>query len=172
MKLLHVTDFHANRRWFRWVAEHAEGHDLIACTGDFLDNCGADSLPTQVRWITAWARTLPRPLLSCPGNQDVESTAAPVASGRWMTALPDDKAYSLSGHVERLGHTFVRAGWMEPIPELRRGDIVLAHAPPAGCFTATSKEGGADDGDLNLADALLYLTILEFANAGKWLYHL
>ena len=32
--------------------------------------------------------------------------------------------------------------------------VVLAHAPPAECFTATTKEGGADNGDLNLADAL------------------
>src|SRR5271157_3898780 len=119
MKLLHVTDFHANRRWFRWVADHAEDYDLIAFTGDFLDIFSAESLGAQIRWITAWARALPCPLLSCPGNQDVESRAAPVASGRWMTTLPGAKAYSLSGHVERLGYTFVRLGWMEPTPETR-----------------------------------------------------
>jgi len=154
MRLLHVTDFHANRRWFKWVADHAGDHDLIAYTGDFLDNFGAESLGAQIKWITAWARALSRPLLSCPGNQDVESEAAPVASGRWMTALPGAKDFSQSGHVERLGHTFVRVGWMEPTPELRRGDIVLSHAPPAGCFTATTKGSGADNGDINLADAL------------------
>jgi len=154
MKLLHVTDLHANRRWFSWVAEHAEEYDLIAYTGDFLDNFGAESLEAQVRWINAWARALPRPLLWCPGNQDVESATAPVSSGRWMAALPGAKDYSKSGHVERLGHTFVRVGWMEPTPELRRGDIILAHTGPSGCFTATTKGGGADNGDLNLADAL------------------
>jgi predicted phosphodiesterase len=99
MRLLHVTDFHANRCWFSWVADHAEDHDLILFSGDFLDNFGAESLATQVRWTTAWARVLPCAFLSCTGNQDVESAAAPVASGRWMAALPDGKAFSQSGHV-------------------------------------------------------------------------
>lgn len=39
MKLLQISDLHANRRWFQWVADHAEEYDLISCTGDFLDIC-------------------------------------------------------------------------------------------------------------------------------------
>jgi Icc-related predicted phosphoesterase len=154
MKLLHVSDLHARRSWFRWVADYAEDYDLIACTGDFLDAFGAESLGTQVRWITAWARALPCAFVCCPGNQDVECAAAPVVSGHWMTALPGAKDFSQSGHLERLGHTFVRVDWLGVIPELRRDDIVLSHAGPFGCFTAASKEGGMDNGDLNLADAL------------------
>ena len=84
MKLLHVTDLHANKRWYQWVADHADEHDLVAHTGDFLDAFGAESLGSQVRWITAWARSLRRPLLLCQGNHDTESTAAPVSSGKWM----------------------------------------------------------------------------------------
>lgn len=150
MKLLHVTDFHASKRWFQWVADHADEYDLVAHTGDFLDAFGAESLGSQVRWITAWARSLRRPLLWCPGNHDTESTAAPVSSGKWMEALPVVKP---SARVEAPGQSFVRLGWRSPIPKLLRGDIVLAHAPPAGCFTATTA-GGMDNGDLDLGDAL------------------
>lgn len=85
-KLLHVTDLHFNRRWFNWVAGHAEDNDVIAYTGDFLDIFGAEFLGTQVRRINAWARALPRPLLWCPGNHDVENADAPVSSGAgWTT---------------------------------------------------------------------------------------
>jgi Icc-related predicted phosphoesterase len=152
MKLLHVTDFHANRLWFKWVADNAEKYDLIAYTGDFLDIFGDESLGSQVSWISAWARALPRPLLWCSGNHDVETMRAPVASGRWLAALPYANAFSQSGHIERLGQAFVRVNWREATPRLRAGDIVLAHVPPSGCFTATS--GEIDNGDIDLADAL------------------
>ena len=36
MRLLHVSDFHANRHWFNWTLDHANDFDLIAYTGDFL----------------------------------------------------------------------------------------------------------------------------------------
>jgi len=153
MKLLHVTDFHGNRRWFQWVAGHAEEYDLIAFTGDFLDIFGTESLGVQARWITAWARALPRPLLWCEGNHDVESKEPPVSSGRWMTALPGAKVFSQSGHAEVLGQSFVRVDWRGAIPQLRAGDILLAHASPHGTLTATNKEGG-DNGDMDLGDAL------------------
>ena len=129
-----------------------------------VDNIfGPESMSVQVRWISAWARGLSRPLLFTGGNHDVESKEAPVSSGRWMAALPGAKDFSKSGHVERLGHTFVRIGWMmKPIPELRRDDIILAHAPPDGCFTAGSR-GAGTDGDLDLGDAL------RSAVAAPWL---
>jgi len=146
MKLLHVTDFHGNRRWFQWVAGHAEEYDLIAFTGDFLDIFGTESLGVQARWITAWARALPRPLLWCEGNHDVESKDAPVSSGRWLERLPGAKKFSASGHLELMGHSFVRINWRDPIPQLRGGDIIVSHAGPAGSFTTTSKNGGMDTG--------------------------
>jgi Icc-related predicted phosphoesterase len=68
MKLVHVSDLHANRRRFNWVLDHAEAYDLIAYTGDFPDNFGAESSATQAQWITARMRALPRPLLWCPGE--------------------------------------------------------------------------------------------------------
>jgi len=152
-KLLHVSDLHANKRWFAWLADHAEKYDVIAYTGDFLDNYGRESLGSQVRWITDWARVLPRPLLWCSGNQDVESEAAPVSCGGWMAALPKTEAFGHTNAVERPGQSFVRLDWQGSLPKVLSGDIVLAHAPPAGCFTATTK-GGMDNGDLNLGDAL------------------
>jgi Icc-related predicted phosphoesterase len=154
MRLIHCTDFHANRRWFKWVADHAEEYDLVVFSGDLLDFQGAESLATQVRWVTAWARSLPRPFLWCQGNHDTEIRDAPVCSGRWMTSLPGAKAFSQSDHAEVLGQSFVRVPWRGAIPQLRAGDVVLAHAPPAGCDTARGKGGGMDAGDMDLGDAL------------------
>ena len=154
MKLLLVADLHAHRRWFKWVTDNAEDFDAIVVAGDLLDFFAAESLATQVRWITAWARALPRQLLCCPGNHDVESAEPPVSYGRWMTALPGAKDFSASGHRELLGYAFVRVGWRQTIPALRGGDIILAHAPPAGSFPATTKVGGVDNGDIDLADAI------------------
>jgi Icc-related predicted phosphoesterase len=154
MKLLHVTDFHANRQWFDWVTEHAEEFDLIAYTGDFLNLFGKEPLASQVRWISAWARTLQRPLLWTSGNHDTEIQEAPVSSGRWLDRLPGSKAFSQSGHAEVIGHTFIRVGWRGPIPELCSGSVLLAHVPPSGCDTARTNAGGADAGDLDLGDAI------------------
>ncbi len=163
MKFLHVTDLHARRSWFDWVAEHADEHDLVIMTGDLLDMFSGEGVGTQVRWITAWARSLPRKIIWCPGNHDVEQAEPPVSYGRWMTALPGAKEFSVSGHRELLGFTFVRVGWRQSIPALRGGDIILAHAPPAGSFPATTKIGGVDNGDIDLADAI------RSAAASPWL---
>jgi predicted phosphodiesterase len=49
MKLLHICEFHANRRGFNWTLDHADEFDLIAHTGDFLDVHEAESLGENVR---------------------------------------------------------------------------------------------------------------------------
>ena len=71
-----------------------------------------------------------------------------------MKALPNAESFSASGHLEKLSRVFVRVNWREPIPMLRADDIILAHAPPAGGFTAMTTGSGTDYGDLDLADAL------------------
>ena len=76
----------------------------------------------------------------------MESKDAPVSSGRWLERLPGAKKFSASGHLELMGHSFVRINWRDPIPQLRGGDIIVSHAGPAGSFTTTSKNGGMDTG--------------------------
>jgi Icc-related predicted phosphoesterase len=77
-----------------------------------------------------------------------------VRSGRWLDALPSAEAFGHSGRTDIMEEAFVQVGWQGTIPSFRSGDIVLAHAPPAGCFTSTSKGSGVDNGDIDLADAL------------------
>jgi predicted MPP superfamily phosphohydrolase len=154
MRFLHVSDLHATRRWFNWVLDHADRFDGIVYTGDFLDACESESLGVQVRWITAWARLLPRPFIWCPGNHDVESKAHPVVRGKWLSSLPGAKAFSESGHLEWLGHTFVRVNWQAQVPSLRRDDIILSHNAPAGRFTSIAKGADWDKGNVELCDAL------------------
>ncbi len=85
MKLLHVTDFHSNRRWFKWVADHAEEYDLIVYSGDFLDIFGAESLGSQVRWICDGLRSRCRKACrfkSCPEHHS-KSGMTPTEPNRF-----------------------------------------------------------------------------------------
>ncbi len=153
MKLLHLTDFHANRRWYNWTLDHAEAYDLIAYTGDFVDAYGFEPLESQVRWIAAWAKLLPRPFIWTTGNHDLQTMIAPTACGEWLRRLPGAKAFGNHGHHDCLGHTFTRVKWRGVVPSLSDGDIVLSHAGPSGLATATT-ESGADGGSMDLSDAL------------------
>ncbi len=40
--------FHANRRWFRWLADRAGEYDSVAYTGDFLGLYGAETLGRKI----------------------------------------------------------------------------------------------------------------------------
>jgi predicted phosphodiesterase len=154
MRLLFTADTHFHKNWYEWLGCIASRYDVIAHGGDFLDMHGAESLSTQVRWVTDWARSLPCPLVFSSGNHDVESKESPVSAGRWLERLPGAKKFSASGHLELMGHSFVRINWRDPIPQLRGGDIVAMHSGPAGSFTSTGKNGGVDTGSIDLTYAI------------------
>jgi Icc-related predicted phosphoesterase len=163
MRLLFTADTHFHKNWYEWLGCIASRYDVIAHGGDFLDMHGAESLSTQVRWVTDWARSLPCPLVFSSGNHDVESKESPVSAGRWLERLPGAKKFSASGHLELMGQSFVRIGWHQEVPPLRGHDILTAHSPPYGTFTSTAKGSGTDSGDLELGDTL------RSAVAAPWL---
>lgn len=150
MKLLHFTDAHFRKDWYDWIADNSGRYDLVVVSGDLIDMFGGTSLPSQTRWIVGWAKSLVAPLVWCSGNHDTEALGL---SANWLERLPGPR-FSKSGHCELLGLSIVRINWRESVPQLRGGDIVVSHAPPAGTFTATSKGGRTDAGDLSLGDAL------------------
>ena len=154
MKLLFTADTHFRKDWYEWLGCNAGRYDVIVHGGDFIDIFGAESLSTQVRWVTDWARSLPCPLVFSSGNHDVESKEPPVSAGRWLERLPGAKKFSASGHLELMGQSFVRINWRDPIPQLRGDDIFVLHSAPWGTFTSTSKGSGIDSGNLELADAV------------------
>lgn len=161
MRLLHVSDFHGRRDWFKWLTERASEFDVTCFTGDWLDLFGAEPLGAQVAAVSSWLRQFPGNLVWCSGNHDVDSSRSPVSSGRWMEDLPNRHAFSRAGRLQKLGWNFVRQNWNETTPVFQAGDIVLAHAPPSEWQTALSV--GGDHGDFSLGEALRHPT------AAPWL---
>jgi predicted phosphodiesterase len=154
MRILHVSDFHARWAWFEWLAKEGGKFDMVIYTGDFLNLFGSEPLGAQVTRVTAWARTFPVPFLWCPGNHDTDTGARPVSSGRWLETLSGRHFFNTAGLASRLGATFARIDWQQPIPEQKDCRFVLAHAPPAGCRTAISAVGNSDLGNFQLGEAL------------------
>lgn len=78
MKILHVSDLHANWAWFDWVGAQT-GHDLLIVAGDLQNTCAEvedleKELENQLQNIINWAEILPKiPTVICSGNHDDET---------------------------------------------------------------------------------------------------
>lgn len=140
MKILHLTDLHGNRRWFRWLVGHAAGHDLVCVTGDLINQS------SDVGWVSRTLGGLGAPLAVCSGNHDDADVSwvqdRRLRSETWL----DGDAFNLSGV------SFRCLAWNEPIPSrCAVGEVWLSHAPPAGCRPARTYYG-IDYGDFELGE--------------------
>ena len=163
--LLHVSDLHAQRPWFDWVAEQAERNNwAVAISGDLLN--GNDTLgyakferqlKRQVVWISKWVREARFPLFVCSGNHDI----MPDVDTTWLRTLARP-GVTVDGQVGTLtGRTLACLRW-DCGPEaflnadVLAADIWLHHAPPSEC--GLSRTGCAthemDFGSDNLYSAL------------------
>ncbi len=152
MRVLHVSDFHLNERWFAWLVDRAPACDLICYTGDFLDLFSRVPISDQVRHVTRWLADLEQPLLFCSGNHDLEEVGS--CDGAWLReVLP--LSCGGDGDVWHIGGFTVQScGWGVACQLARPVDVFLHHAPPAGCTTAISGTDGRDVGDFNLGEDL------------------
>jgi predicted phosphodiesterase len=141
MRILHVTDFHFNKRWFDWLAAEAPDCDLICHTGDFLDVFANVPVPVQIRQVSRWLARVRRPMVFCSGNHDVLLRHAPPGGCATAVSKTDGQDW---GDFE-LGED-LRSGLL-PAP-----DIVLSghqHAPRswhARCGAAVSFNPGFSAG--------------------------
>ena len=72
MTILHVTDFHFNKRWFDWLVQSAPPHDLLVMSGDMLNLAIDTPQRKQIEWVSEWIESYPRPMCICSGNHDLE----------------------------------------------------------------------------------------------------
>lgn len=154
MTILHVTDFHFNKRWYNWLFHHAPAHDLVVMSGDLLDQAAATPHERQIAWVSDWLGDFPRPIAVCSGNHDLEWNST---SGRWTPAYwlrrignpnvwTDGQCLSLDGlSILNIGAT--------TLPKGGTADVWVVHAPPAGTTVAT-RISGADAGDPDLGAAV------------------
>jgi predicted phosphodiesterase len=152
MRILHVSDFHYRKPWFDWLATQAPECDLICHTGDFLDLFSKVPVPTQIRRVAEWLSRVRKPLIFCSGNHDIEANGG--QAGAWLRGLLSPFAWGDGTTMSRGGVTLVSSGWGTPCRLGGPVDVLLRHAPPAGCATAVSRVDGQDWGDFNLGEDL------------------
>ena len=62
MKILHTTDLHFNKYWFKWIADQQENFDIFCITGDFLESRKDETLLEQIDWVSSWMREFKKPI--------------------------------------------------------------------------------------------------------------
>jgi 3',5'-cyclic AMP phosphodiesterase CpdA len=141
MRILHVTDFHFNQRWFDWLARRGGEYDAVCFTGDFVTMFAgprrlipdakpsslarlmapslASNLRDQARWVRDWLSDWPTiiPLFLCTGNHDYwpqrEHFIDTDAEGGWLrkTRRPGNVWADENASTLLGGHRFVCAPW-------------------------------------------------------------
>ena len=154
MTILHVTDFHFNKRWFNWLFHHAPAHDLVAMSGDLLDLTAVTPHGRQIEWVSDWLGDFPRPIAVCSGNHDLEWNPA---SGRWTPAywlrrIDNPNVWTDGQRVALDGLSILNIGATTQ-PKGGAADVWVVHAPPTGTTVAT-RASGADAGDPDLVAAV------------------
>jgi len=145
MRILHVTDLHAQRACYAWLVNEAPRYDLICFTGDLLDEISRVPLAYQIRDVCEWLRPISTPLAICRGNHDVADDVR--RNGDWMRALTGNQRWIDEPRFSFGGFSFASCGWAITLPADLAVDVVLAHAPPVGTATARTRRG-QDFGDL------------------------
>ena len=150
MIILHVTDFHFNKRWFDWLPDNAPAHDLLVMSGDMLNLSDATSHRKQIFWVSDWIKDYPFPLSVCSGNHDLEwdPEAELWTPAYWLRELSSHKVWTDGQRVTLGGLSLLNISCTTR-PKGGDADIWVAHAPPAGTSVGTRLNGRcAGDPDL------------------------
>ena len=157
MKILHVTDFHFNKAWFRWLRRNRKKFDAICLTGDLLDLAIGEQregvpMLKQAQWVLRWlSRYDGPPLFICSGNHDDffeshKGVVNPLAKmGFLRTAAAANPLVLIDGTDTVLfGYRFVCAGW-KAVPAYVASQepvILLTHSGPDGSRVAAKIPAG------------------------------
>jgi predicted phosphodiesterase len=150
MTILHVSDFHYNKRWFDWLLHRAPAHDLAVMSGDMLDVASATPHRKQIAWVSDWLDAYPRPLSLCSGNHDLEwdDRTERWTPPYWLRDLSNPLVRTDGERVDLNGLSLLNIGCATR-PKGARADIWVVHAPPTGTYVA-ARVGGGTGGDPDL----------------------
>ena len=149
MTILHVTDFHFNKRWFDWLLHSAPTHDLLVMSGDMLNLSDATPQRKQIAWVSQWINDYPRPMCLCSGNHDLEwdSQSERWTPAYWLRDLVNPNVWTDGQRVELNGLSILNIGCTTR-PKGGAADIWVVHAPPSNTLVsarANNGEGGDPD---------------------------
>ena len=149
MRILHTTDLHFNKKFFKWIDNQQTNFDIFCITGDFLESSKDESLFDQINWISKWMRSFKKPLFVCSGNHDIEE----LTNEDWLNKIPN--IYSDNSIKTIDGVKFGCVPYIAPdFLEFDECDVILYHLPPANTKTATHKTTNVDWGDKELSKLL------------------
>lgn len=140
MRILHVSDFHFVRTWYKWVEERQTDFDVICLTGDLIDEVQKTPIGDQIAWVEDWFARMKTPVLSCSGNHDLDD----VNDMDWLSRVPfsDNNIHDIKG---------VKFGAVPYIGENYEDfldcDIILRHVPPAKTPISFHERREIDFGD-------------------------
>lgn len=156
MKILHVADLHLDHDWFDWVASHCVDYDLLVIAGDMQNAFSNSGMHDQARAVSRWLATLTTPTIVVSGNHDywvrTPSFIDVYAEADWIKRLKGKGSIiGVDGDlIEFQGLRILANGWLHgPHDDCGHADIVVTHAPPAGCACA-GDASGHDHGDPDL----------------------
>jgi len=150
--ILHVTDFHCNERWLRWLRHSSRRYSLICITGDLLDLNPYLLQDPQVDRVIPFLRLLECPLAVVSGNHDSVKWEAPrLKDAKWLREVRGERVWVDGDRFEYAGFQFRCIPWEGQLPIAGPKEVWLHHAPPGRAKTAIAK-GGCDFGDFNLGE--------------------
>ncbi len=152
MKILHVSDLHANLRWFDWLRREAAKFDLVCITGDLVGRPRDPNLGQQIAEVCARLTGLAAPLAVCSGNHD--HVEYPIGPCDWLRRLQGPGVWTDGARFAHLKKIFFCVPWGEPLSAAAPEEIWLCHLPPARSVTGIARLERVDFGDLELADLL------------------
>ena len=150
MTILHVTDFHFNKRWFDWLLHRAPAHDLVVMSGDMLDPSAATPHRRQIEWVSGWLNDFPRPICVCSGNHDLEWDSATERwkPAYWLRELTNPGVWTDGQRVVLNEISFLNIAATRR-PKGGDADVWVVHAPPSKTLVG-QRSDGAEAGDPDL----------------------
>lgn len=142
MQILHITDLHFNKHWFRWIEKQQDKFEVFCITGDFLDDSKNETLLEQIEWITIWMKNFQKPLFVCSGNHDIEE----LENEDWLNKILNvysDNSIKLINGIKFGCIPFIAPDFFE----FGECDVVLYHLPPSNTKTSIHNETNEDWGD-------------------------
>lgn len=155
MTILHVTDFHFNKRWFDWLLYRAPAHDLTVMSGDMLELASATPHRKQIAWVSDWLSRYPRPMCIVSGNHDLEwhDQTERWMPAYWLRSISNPNVWFDGQRIELNGTSILNIGCATR-PKGGTADVWVVHAGPTQTLV-TARASGGDGGnpDLNASVA-------------------
>jgi len=152
MTILHVTDFHFNKRWFHWLLDTAPAHDLLVMSGDMLNLSDATPHRKQIAWVSDWMNAYPGPMCVCSGNHDLEwhDGMERWTPAYWLRYIVNRNVWTDGQRVELDGVSVLNIGCAMR-PKGGEADIWVVHASPTKTLVS-ARANGSDGGDPDLVE--------------------